>query len=826
MSAKNWNLYYDKTKSILIKKYLADAVSLWIAIGLLWMSFLGIMGEHFAQFLVTDWPVVILFLVCLWLPSSGLVVKKNGYMAAAFTVAAMLIPVLYIVYNFKKIQEGILAILDVYLYYFNSYQGTNIHIPSGNPEYMPVAFTALVMLLWMGIWGIARLVKRPVILVLFPLTALLTEFLVGISPMGAGVFCLFLAGILLLVPKGTKLLRQGGIVAIAVLSLIIAGRLFDDEIDKLSAGKDIIFSWIEDFKAPTFAWKNFLQLDFITNNEQINNNEPQYTGEKILEIEADKLPSNSIYLRGFCGTDYVNGTWKWDKSAFSESCRDIGYSEQENAKIISGFPYAALAVSGQFDKIRMKIIYVNLTGNTAYVPYVFDDESFEKEYSYTGDYLIKKEIGEKEISFTSLSTGSRKDLSHYTYYASQAENSGIMQWYNPVAEEYARSSSSLECIKEAAGHVSSLVVYPSETDLWLSSEYIRYDAETLDAVLENIYRMRVAESVRVYLKNQMDYSLTLDNLPIGEDPVEYALTVGKEGYCMHYASAAALILKEIGIPARYVSGYIVRSSDFIWDESNATHRAEIEDYNSHAWVEIYLENIGWVPIEVTEGYDNSSDMLPTKRDPQETESETERETETQSETETDIETETQTETETESNSESQTQQETESEKESQSESMTETEDKKGTSDVEGFGKFPVGAIFKGILALVAAAAAVWMFVYGVKILLAHYEQVLVQEVNKNQTRRAVKRIHRRIHRLLYLRKPLAGKLTDAEYEHVLIEIFTKVSPEMWAFYMEIVKKMHYSHEEITHEEMLHCYRCYKSILPKFNISEKSGAKIE
>ena len=35
------------------------------------------------------------------------------------------------------------------------------------------------------------------------------------------------------------------------------------------------------------------------------------------------------------------------------------------------------------------------------------------------------------------------------------------------------------------------------------------------------------------------------------------------------------------------------------------------DYNAHAWVEIYLENIGWVPVEMTPGYTNDSAKLPT-----------------------------------------------------------------------------------------------------------------------------------------------------------------------------------------------------------------------
>lgn len=108
------------------------------------------------------------------------------------------------------------------------------------------------------------------------------------------------------------------------------------------------------------------------------------------------------------------------------------------------------------------------------------------------------------------------------------------------------------------------------------------------------------------------------------------------------------------------------------------------------------------------------------------------------------------------------------------------------------------------------AVLILVAIYGVKVLLVRYEYVLEQEIKKNQTRRAVKRINRRIYRALRLTKPLKGQLTDAQYEQILVETYTKVSAEEWARYMDIVKKMHYSHEEISHEEMMHCYWCYKN----------------
>ncbi|MBQ8398149.1 MAG: transglutaminase domain-containing protein, partial [Clostridia bacterium] len=93
----------------------------------------------------------------------------------------------------------------------------------------------------------------------------------------------------------------------------------------------------------------------------------------------------------------------------------------------------------------------------------------------------------------------------------------------------------------------------------------------------------------------------------GYDGVENFLAVTHEGYCVQFASAAALMLREMGIPARYVEGYIV--TDFRRNlAANSTQRysASVRDYHAHAWIEVYYDGIGWLNYEATPTY--MSDM--------------------------------------------------------------------------------------------------------------------------------------------------------------------------------------------------------------------------
>ena len=87
--------------------------------------------------------------------------------------------------------------------------------------------------------------------------------------------------------------------------------------------------------------------------------------------------------------------------------------------------------------------------------------------------------------------------------------------------------------------------------------------------------------------------------PQGEDPILWFLTQSQEGNDVLYASAAVEALRTHGVPARYAEGYYVSDTDFQKSEDGSV---AVTGLNAHAWVEIYFDGIGWLPVEVTPGY--------------------------------------------------------------------------------------------------------------------------------------------------------------------------------------------------------------------------------
>ncbi|PST48791.1 hypothetical protein COO72_06125 [Bifidobacterium callitrichos] len=70
---------------------------------------------------------------------------------------------------------------------------------------------------------------------------------------------------------------------------------------------------------------------------------------------------------------------------------------------------------------------------------------------------------------------------------------------------------------------------------------------------------------------------------------------GHAGYCQHYASALAVLARAMGVPTRIVLGYNAGADD---DRDSDGYRT-VKSRQLHAWVEAYLDGVGWVPFDVT-----------------------------------------------------------------------------------------------------------------------------------------------------------------------------------------------------------------------------------
>ncbi len=103
-----------------------------------------------------------------------------------------------------------------------------------------------------------------------------------------------------------------------------------------------------------------------------------------------------------------------------------------------------------------------------------------------------------------------------------------------------------------------------------------------------------AKAIETFLRGYT-YNDAISAPPPDADPVEYFLYDIKEGYCDYYATAMAVMLRSLGIPARVVSGY----AEGTYDEE--TGLFYITERDAHTWVEVYFPGLGWIEFEPTAG---------------------------------------------------------------------------------------------------------------------------------------------------------------------------------------------------------------------------------
>lgn len=103
-----------------------------------------------------------------------------------------------------------------------------------------------------------------------------------------------------------------------------------------------------------------------------------------------------------------------------------------------------------------------------------------------------------------------------------------------------------------------------------------------------------------YLKNNFTYSTEAETLPYGKDFVNYFLEESKTGNFTQFATALTLLYRNIGIPARYVSGYAVDAKQTLLADNAGGGRTNttVKQANLYSWVETYNREGGWQIVDV------------------------------------------------------------------------------------------------------------------------------------------------------------------------------------------------------------------------------------
>lgn len=241
---------------------------------------------------------------------------------------------------------------------------------------------------------------------------------------------------------------------------------------------------------------------------------------------------------------------------------------------------------------------------------------------------------EQELSRFSFQVGeSRMSLLYVPSEPVWFSRSGTLQTSlkDAQSKEITSMSASPELLPGEAYVADSLVRNPDRQQLreagtdypeWVTRKYMQLPEnfsprivdlakEITAGVADNPYDKAVA--ITNYLRQNLEYSATIQEPPRNKDTLEWVLFEYKQAYCVYYATSEILILRSLGIPARMAVGFTQGSPLTV--EGGQRDQVIPNTYlvlrnNAHAWPEVYFPGIGWVEFEPTGNQPSLNRPLP------------------------------------------------------------------------------------------------------------------------------------------------------------------------------------------------------------------------
>ncbi len=499
----------------------------------------------------------------------------------------------------EELTRGFYGLGQRYLDAWNRYFLTSLKIDQalqGSETEEQLAWALLLTVAMILLQTFSALLRKRSVLLLLPAAVLAAEMAVGLTPEWPGMACMFAAGVLGLYLDCHRKFQPVPALALAgllVLLLPLTAAALKGPASQVSLTHDRLqaFQHRVERGIRDYDWQALLAL---RRDGRLNNQKPEYTHREVMTVTVSEMPADNLYLRGYYGAEYQKGSWDTGKKEFDRACRRYGIGGKEAARLLAGLKGSdrgAVSVS----RVEYELEYTGQRSSLAYLPYGADLETVQGYCQVSGDYLAEKARGLKSLTFEGHAPGSLV-LNDMGVWDSDVQS--FYSWYNEfVMEHYLAVPGEMQ---ELTGTVSMI----TQSDACKTAQKELMDE---DVTGRNLARLMLGNLVAQELKSHARYNLDPGSLPRGVDPVEYFLGENRQGYCMHFATAGALILRQLGVPARFVSGYVAKPNEFL--RTSSGYRASVKDDAAHAWVEIWLEQVGWVPVEMTPGYGETGTVL-------------------------------------------------------------------------------------------------------------------------------------------------------------------------------------------------------------------------
>ncbi|WP_294899532.1 transglutaminase family protein [uncultured Eubacterium sp.] len=307
------------------------------------------------------------------------------------------------------------------------------------------------------------------------------------------------------------------------------------------------------------------------------------SSNEMLRVQSEQI--KMMYFRGFIGGRYSDGQWSQmpDSAYGGENAGILNWlSEHGFDPMTQVADYYGLCTEDNLPETNdFQIRDVGAASCYVYAPVTLQKLSGSGFESDQDSRLTGKGFhGQKTYQGTERSSFRPAELT-------VAED-----WINDPQTDAQKQYCEAEAVYRKFVYQTYTQVEPDLADTLQELFWDTYDSEN-----DGIYS--AVTQVRNVLRDTMNYAEYPSAAPEDTDPVLWFLTDSQTGNAVQFASAAVEALRLHGIPARYVEGYFPSSEEA---QANAHTEIALSGQDAHAWVEVYFDGIGWLPVDVTPGY--------------------------------------------------------------------------------------------------------------------------------------------------------------------------------------------------------------------------------
>ena len=297
-----------------------------------------------------------------------------------------------------------------------------------------------------------------------------------------------------------------------------------------------------------------------------------------------------LYLRGSLLNEYTGNSWTdtiddhryklksshwkeakaqafdWDEPVWKDLEPELGQRFFNTVK--ASVTHTGIETSVIFNAQRLEDVDVQKWGG--FVPH----------FNGTGETFTSRDITASESYLLHIRIPNTADPMFHNYVN---EYVPFIDWRQPIPETWQEEGINHEKLIHIQKYYTALPETLPQRVINLAQFVTRESKTPLEKAL----------AIEDYLRQNYEYTLNPPETPGNTDFVDYFLFDLKEGYCTYFATAMAVLGRAVGLPTRYVEGFLMPS------HAKEGNIYEVKKLNGHAWVEIYFPKIGWLTFDPT-----------------------------------------------------------------------------------------------------------------------------------------------------------------------------------------------------------------------------------